>query len=85
MSELSPPVILVRAMLPENPDRVTVCVEVVRMGSLHRVVLGDFGMIFMKRGDAWQLASVDTGTKCPARPVLAPEHGKLEDAAQDPQ
>jgi hypothetical protein len=70
MSELSPPLVFIRSVLLEKPDRANACVVVGRVGSLQGVTVATYYLIAVKSEAGWQVESLGPPGKCQNEPNL---------------
>jgi hypothetical protein len=64
LSELSPPVFTVRAVWLDTSDRASVCVYLVRIGSLMNLRLAAYNVSVVKTKQEWRLTSLSSTGSC---------------------
>lgn len=64
MSELSPPLLLVRAVVRNEPNRANACVLVRRVGSLQDVTLAVYQLSAIQVDGGWQVESLGPPGRC---------------------
>ncbi len=64
MSELSPPILVVRAISMDSSDRATACAYLVRAGSVTTVRLAAYNVTVAKKKQVWRLTSVSSDGSC---------------------
>lgn len=64
MSELSIPLLLVRAAEADGPSKATACLFLVRLGSLSSVRLATYNVTLAKAQGKWRLTNISRQGKC---------------------
>lgn len=77
MSELSPPLLLVRAVVQNEPNRANACVLVTRVGSLQNVTLAAYQFTAIKAEGGWQIESLGPPGRCQNEPNLILDGGSV--------
>ena len=70
MSELSPPLLFVRSVMRNEPNRANACVLVTRVGSLQNVTVATYHLTAVKEEGGWQIESLGPPGRCQNEPNL---------------
>jgi hypothetical protein len=86
MSELSPPLFVVRGIRTRGPDRAGATVHVIRHGSTGSHLLATYDFVVAKAGDAWLIHSISPDLSCENKPRSVPwvRMPPCPDAGQEP-
>jgi hypothetical protein len=76
MSELSPPLLLIRAVVRNEPNRANACILVTRVGSLQNVTLAVYQLSAIQVDGGWQIEALSPSTPaCTAKTDRVPSGG----------